>query len=330
MLVIIEKAPKTTIYEVTMKDSHTTHNAKNSLMLTIAALIWGFAFVAQSSGGDVVGAYSFNSVRNFLGSAVLIPIMLIFDRIGISKKPATKAQTKELWIAGILTGTALAVASNLQQVGITLGTTTGKAGFLTACYIILVPIFGIFMKKKCPINVWIAVVMALIGLYLLCITGKFVLSLPDILLLLCAASFAIQIHCVDFFAPRVDNVRFASIQFLTCGVLSSIPALFTEVGFSAESIRVWAYSFTTWSAWLPILYAGLCSSGIAYTLQVFGQRDFNPTIASLIMSLESVFSLIGGWLLLNQKLSYRELIGCAIIFVAIIFSQIPMPKFGKS
>ncbi len=299
-----------------------TYKAKNFLFLTVASVIWGLAFVAQSSGGNAVGAYSFNSIRNLIGSAVLVPVMLIFDKIGISHKPQTSSERKYLWFGGIVTGIALAVASNLQQLGITMGTTTGKAGFLTASYIILVPVLGIFLKKKCPVNVWFSVVLALIGLYLLCMVDSFNLTFPDLLLLLCALTFSIQILCVDHFAPKVDSVRFSSIQFLTCGLVSAIPMFFLEMGTSSQSIQAWASAFSSWDAWLPILYAGICSSGIGYTLQVFGQKDFNPTIASLLMSLESVFSLIGGWIFLNQRLSSRELVGCGIIFIAIVFSQL--------
>lgn len=299
------------------------NQTKNSILLLIAALIWGFAFVAQSSGGELIGPYTFNCIRNLIGSVVLIPIIYLFDKIGISKKPSTKAEIKKLILGGITTGIALFFASNLQQVGINLGTSAGKAGFLTACYILIVPVLGIFLNKKCPINVWFAVMAALVGLYLLCKTDTLTLTFPDILLLLCALVFSIQILCVDHFSILVDPARLSCIEFLVCGICSSIPMLITEVGFTTDSINNWLISLTIPTAWISILYAGICSCGIAYTLQIFGQRNLNPTIASLIMSLESVFSVLGGWLILNEKLSSRELIGCAIIFGSIIFSQIP-------
>lgn len=296
---------------------------KNSLLLLFAALIWGFAFVAQSSGGDLIGPYTFNCIRNLIGSAVLIPVICVFDKIGISKKPQDSAARKQLIIAGIATGIALSIASNLQQVGINLGSSVGKAGFLTACYILIVPILGIFLKKKCPVNVWIAVIIALFGLYLLCKNESMTLTFPDLLLLLCAFAFSVQILCVDHFSVLVDPARLSCIEFFVCGICSAIPMLLTEVGFTSESITHWLGTLTITSAWIAILYAGVCSCGIAYTLQIFGQRDLNPTIASLIMSLESVFSVLGGWLILHEKLSSRELIGCVIIFVAIVFSQLP-------
>lgn len=308
---------------------------RNSLLLALASFIWGIAFVAQSKGGDLVGAYTFNCIRNLIGATVLIPVMLLFDKIKISNPPKTGKEKKTLILGALSTGTALFVASSFQQIGINMGTAAGKAGFLTACYIVLVPVLGIFIKKKCPMNVWIAVGITLMGLYLLCSKpGEFIgsaFSLADVLLLLCALSFAVQILCVDHFSPITDGVRLASLQFLTCGIISAVPMFLIDmkIGGGVANFSLWLEPLKTSDAWIPILYAGVCSSGIAYTLQVFGQKDLNPTIASLIMSLESVFSVLGGLVLLNERLSVRELIGCAIIFVAVILSQLPEELFRK-
>ena len=302
---------------------------RNSILLTLAAIIWGLAFVAQSKGGSVVGAYTFNCIRNFLGAGVLLPVMFIFDKTGISKAPKTKEEKKTLFLGAVSSGAALFVASSFQQIGISMGTAAGKAGFLTACYIVLVPILGIFIKKKCPLNVWFAVIITLIGLYLLCACESLSISFADVLLLLCALSFAFQILFIDHFAPLTDGVRLACLQFLTCAVLSAVPMVFVDMGFTGSSFHEWTASLSTMDAWGAILYAGICSSGIAYTLQVFGQKDINPTIASLIMSLESVFSVIGGFILLNEVLSTREMMGCVIIFAAVILSQLPRPTKEK-
>lgn len=295
---------------------------RNQLLLVLTALIWGIAFVAQSEGGDSVGPYTFNCVRSLIGSAVLVPVIMLLDKLGLtSRKPHTKDEKKLLWTGGICCGIILCLASNLQQLGIYFGTPAGKAGFLTACYIILVPILGIFLKKKCPLNVWIGVGLTVIGLYLLCINESFGLQISDILVLLCALTFSVHILVVDHFSPLVDGVRMSCIQFLISGLLSVIPMLFVDlrqVGFAA-----WYGSFGSVNAWIAILYAGVCSCGIAYTLQIVGQQGVNPTVASLLMSLESVFSVLAGWLLLNQKLSSKELLGCVFIFIAIVLAQIP-------
>lgn len=297
---------------------------RNSLLLVLTALIWGIAFVAQSAGGDAVGAYTFNCIRSIIGSIVLIPVIFFLDKLNLSHKPETKAQKKTLWIGGICCGICLCLASNLQQLGITLGTPAGKAGFLTACYIILVPIVSLFLKKKCTWNVWIGVLLTVIGLYLLCMSGSFSLQFSDILLLLCALGFCFHILVIDHFSPLVDGVRMSCIQFLVSGLLSGIPMLFTEL--IPSGLSQWLMQLNTLDAWIPILYAGICSCGIAYTLQIIGQQGVNPTIASLLMSLESVFSVLAGWIILHEALSLRELAGCLLIFIAIMLAQIPVKK----
>lgn len=298
---------------------------KNVIFLLLADIIWGAAFVAQRTGGDVVGAYSFNCIRSLIGFLVLIPVILI---MGKRETGATKrSDRRTLLVGGILCGVALAFASNLQQLGITLGSSVGKAGFLTACYILIVPILGLFLHKKCGWNVALGVLLAMIGLYFLCMkSGGFSLEKSDVLLLLCAFAFAVQILAIDYFAPKVNPVSLSCVEFLVCGVLSAIPMFAVDMGHSREGIVLWAQNLTTWYAWIPILYAGVCSCGIGYTCQIVGQRNFNPTVASLIMSLESAFSVLFGWLLLQESLSRRELMGVLLVFAAIIVAQIPARK----
>lgn len=303
---------------------------RNSLILVLTAFIWGVSFVSQSTGGDAIGPYAFNCIRSFIGSAFLIPVIIIFDKVGISnKKPTSKEDWKTLIIGGVSCGVFLCVATNLQQLGIYLGTPSGKAGFLTACYILLVPIISIFLKKKCGLNIWIGVLFALVGLYFLCIKGSFHIGLSDGLVMICAFVFAFHILVIDHFSPLVDGVRLSCIQFLTCGVITAIPMFFVDMKHSIAGIMEWAPTMTTSAAWISLLYAGIMSCGVAYTLQIIGQNGLNPTVASLIMSLESVFSVIAGWMILNEKMGPRELIGCALIFVAIVLAQLPSKKTAE-
>ena len=217
-----------------------------------------------------------------------------------------------LLAGGICCGLALFVASNLQQIGIQY-TTVGKAGFITALYIVMVPVFGIFLKKRAGIRVWVSVALAVAGLYLLCITDRLALGKGDILVLLCAVVFAVHILVVDHFSAKTDGVRMSCIQFLVCGLLSGVCMLLTE----HPEMRL------ILQAWQPILYAGVFSCGVGYTLQIIGQKGTDPTVASLILSLESVASVLAGWLLLGQRLSVRELGGCALMFAAILLAQMP-------
>lgn len=302
-----------------------TLQKRNSCLLVLTALIWGVAFVAQSEGGDAVGPYTFNCIRCLIGSAVLVPVIALLDKMGLtSKKPTTAAEKKTLLLGGVFCGVILCIASNLQQLGLYFGSSAGKAGFLTACYILLVPILGIFLKKKCGWNIWLGVGLTLVGLYLLCMNGSFVLQLSDILLLLCALCFAFHILVIDHFSPLVDGVRMSCIQFLVAGLLSAIPMFFVDLG--GSGLSVWTSALLTADAWLPILYAGILSCGAGYTLQIIGQQGVNPTVASLLMSLESVFSVIAGWVILGEKMGARELSGCVLIFCAVILAQIPIKK----
>ncbi len=292
------------------------------MLLFLTAVIWGVAFVAQSVGMEYVGAFTFSFVRCIIGGLVLIPCILFLDWLkGREKGKAgfggadrlDKAQERRtLLTGGVCCGVALCVASNLQQFGIKY-TSVGKAGFITAMYIVLVPLLGIFLKKTVGLKVWISVALAVAGLYLLCITEGFSIGGGDLLVLLCAFVFSIHILVIDYFSPKVDGVRMSCIQFFVCGLISGVGMLIWEKPDVHAILQ----------AWLPILYAGALSCGVAYTLQIVGQKGMNPTVASLILCLESVVSVLAGWLLLGQKLSARELSGCALMFAAIILAQLP-------
>lgn len=303
---------------------------RNSLLLVLTALIWGSAFVAQRKGGDVVGPFTFNGIRSFIGSAVLVPVILVLNRVKPSEKiPKTPAEKTVLWVGGICCGAILFLASSAQQLGMYMGTSAGKAGFLTACYILLVPIISMFLKKKCGWNIWVGMGITVIGLYLLCMTDSLRFQASDLMVLLCALLFAVHILVIDYFSPLVDGVRLSCIQFLVCGILSMIPMFFVEMQHSLSGIVVWAQNLQSLDAWIPILYAGILSCGVGYTLQIIGQNGLNPTLASMLMSLESVFSVLAGWLILQEKMELRQLGGCALIFVAILLAQMPVDKFRK-
>lgn len=282
--------------------------------MLLAATIWGVAFVAQSAGMEYVGGFTFNCARSLIGSAVLIPcICLLRMRRKEKKWRAEKAaERRKLIVGGVSCGTALCIASNLQQFGIKY-TTVGKAGFITALYIVLVPILGLFLHKRVRLSVWIGLIIAVSGLYFLCISEEFAIGLGDLLVLFCAAVFAVQILLVDHFAPLTDGVSLSCVQFFVCGMLSGVcMLLFEEPRWADLAAAAW-----------PILYAGVMSCGCAYTLQIIGQRDMNPTVASMIMSLESVISVLAGFVLLHQRLSAREILGCCLMFTAVVLSQLP-------
>lgn len=283
-------------------------------MLLLAAFIWGSAFVAQSVGMDYVEPFTFNCVRSIVGGLVLIPCIYLLGKLKSPEERARAAQMdrKTLLAGGVSCGVILCLASNAQQIGIQY-TSVGKAGFITALYIVIVPILGIFLKRRCGWKVWVSVLIALIGFYLLCMVGGFSLERGDVWLLMCAVLFSFHILIIDHFSPMVDGVKMSCIQFFTSGLLSGIAMLVTE---SPDIANILA-------AWVPILYAGVLSSGVAYTLQIVGQKNYNPTVATLLLSLESVFSVLTGWVVLHQKLSVRELCGCVLIFIAVILAQLP-------
>ncbi len=288
------------------------YTLRQSMILFMAAAIWGFAFVAQSVGMDYVGPYTFVTARNVVALAVLLPWVAAARRQR-KKGGQRRSGRRPLIYGGVCCGICLFAASALQQFGMKY-TTVGKAGFITAMYIVLVPVFGIFAKKKTGVKVWIAVTAALAGLYLLCMTkGDFQLQKGDAYILGCAAVFALHILVVDHFSPLVDGVELSCVQFAVNAVLGTILMMLLEQPRMADLL----------AAWLPIVYAGALSSGVGYTFQIIGQKGMNPTVASLILSLESVISVLAGWLLLHQALTARELAGCALVFAAIILVQLP-------
>jgi len=294
---------------------------RNTLLLLLGALIWGTAFVAQSAGSGM-GAFSFLAGRSWMAVLVLLPTVKAFDALHHRQgrpdgKPKTAAERKLLLKAGLMCGTLLFLASAAQQLGITLDPSTAKAGFLTAMYVVLVPVFGLFLGRKGSAQLWVSMAIAVVGLYLLCMQNGFGgVERSDMVLLLCAVLFSFQIMAVNHYGPQVDGVRLSLRQFFVVAVESSVAALLLEHPAPAE------FAVNA----VPLLYCGVMSSGVAYTLQILGQRDMNPAVGSLIMCLESVFSALGGWVLLHQSLSPREGVGCVLIFAAVVLAQLPAPQ----
>ena len=306
---------------------------RGNLMLMLTAFIWGSSFVAQKSGMDLIGPLAFNGIRTLIGGIVLIPAIMFLKNWKVKKalqagetaaevsEEDRKKENRLLIIGGICCGIALLVASNLQQIGI-FYTTAGKAGFITALYVVLVPICGLFIGKKVRPVIWLCVLASAVGLYLLCMPaegGFGHINKGDLLIMLCALCFTGHILVIDYFSPKVDGVKLSCIQFFVAGILSIIlmfpldPAL----GFDLPSFS------TLIDSWLPILYAGVLSCGVAYTLQIVAQADTDPTVASMILCLESVFAVIAGMIILGESMSLREIAGCLIMFAAIVVSQLP-------
>lgn len=286
---------------------------KGSLYLLITAVIWGCAFVAQSAGMEFVGPFTYQASRIFLGALALFITIKISDakkKKNNTYKKMTTSELKMLIKSGVICGIALFTASSLQQCGI-IYTTVGKAGFITALYILFVPIIGIFLKKRMSFKKWICVAVAVVGLFFLCMTDSFSLSKGDTLVLFCSLAYAAHILLVDKFAPHVDGIKLSFVQFLTAGIISFIFMLILETPKLSDIS----------SAWLSIAYSGILSCGVAYTLQIIGQKHTPPAIASLLMSLESVFAVIAGIILLSQIPTPREILGCALMFSAIIAAQ---------
>lgn len=316
-----------------MKAQVKTHKLRNTFFLFLTAMIWGAAFVAQSVSMDYIGPFTFICLRSVIGGLFLIPVIIVLD--GIRKKNQNESanvvssentlynieteekqrlswKNKQLIEGGIVCGIFLFFANCFQQTGIQY-TTVGKAGFITTFYIIIVPLIGLFFKKYCGILTWIGVIIALAGLYFLCITQKLTIQRGDALILCCSVLYAGQILAIDHYNPFVDGVKMSCIQFLTGGILGAVFMLLFENPSVAMIL----------SAAGPILYTGIMSTGVGYTLQIVGQKGLNPTVAALILSLESVFSALSGYVFLHQVLTTRELIGCVLMFIAIVLAQLP-------
>lgn len=278
-----------------------------NLLLFLAAMIWGFSFVAQRAGMEFIGPYTFNGIRFALGSLSLVPFVYILKGKRL-KYP--KRETKPLIIGGLLAGFVLFIASSFQQVGIVY-TSAGNAGFITTLYVIIVPILGLFLKHKINRQIWLGAILAIIGLYLLSIKGNFSLGKGDSLVLLSAFFFAVHVILIGFYADKVNVIKISIIQFAVCSLLSLAVAVLTEE-------IVWA---TIKQATIPILYGGVMSVGVAFTLQVVAQRKALASHAAIILSFESLFALIGGWLILNEGFTTRALIGCGLMLVGLLVSQ---------
>lgn len=283
---------------------------RGSLAILVATVIWGSAFIAQSVGMDYIGPFTFQTMRSVLAVPFLIIVIFLIERS--PAKSIEKWLEPDLWKAGLPCGVALFIAAGLQQMGI-VHTTAGKAGFITAMYIVLVPILGVFLRKKPPFTAWIGVLLAVAGLYLLSCVGVTQVNIGDLYLLGCALGYAVQITLVDQMGISVDGLRLNCVQSLFCGIFSGIVMFLTEDVVISNIL----------SCWIPLVYAGIFSLGIAFSLQIIGQKHLEPTPAALIMSLESVFAVLFGWLLLHERMSTAELCGCALVFCAVILSQIP-------
>jgi drug/metabolite transporter (DMT)-like permease len=305
-------------------------NVSGELMLTLTALIFGVSFVAQRAGMAYIGPFTFNGIRSLIGALVLVPVILIMDRqrktngatadaVSLSLAATAEAQAeaassrKNLLLGGFWCGVVVFISSSLQQAGM-IYTTAGKAGFITALYIVIVPILGLFLKKKVRPVLWFSVILATSGLYLLSVKDGFSIGWGDLLILLSAVGLSIHIILIDHFSPKTDPVKLSSLQFLVCGIIS-LPFMF---GFETVSLA------GIMESKIPILYAGVMSCGVAYTLQVIAQKRTEPTMTSLILSMESVIAVIAGILILGESISVRETIGSIIMFSGILLAQLPV------
>lgn len=339
---------------------------KSASLLVLAAFIWGAAFTAQTVGMEYIGPFTFNGSRFLIGGLVLLPVIFIRKRLasrhnsvtagtegaqpdsrhnaataGPESTSSKSSLPKRTLKSGIICGIVLATASCFQQIGL-LYTTPGKAGFITALYVIMVPICGIFLGRKSTWLLYLSAGLAVVGMYFLCLSEGFSISFGDLLVFICALFFTLHILVIDKFAPDVDGIELSCTQFFTAGIICTVLTLIFEFPFPgaggpairllstvkiAESVGQFFDSLL--AAAIPILYAGALSCGVAYTLQIVGQKNTPPVIASLLLSLESVFSVITAWIILGDALSVREIIGCCIVFAAIVLAQLPIDKSGK-
>ena len=286
---------------------------RQNIFPVLAAFIWGTAFVAQSVAADIVQPFTFNASRAFVGFLFLLVLCAV---LRIKEKPRyDRRYYRDLIIGGICCGIALTLATNLQQKGLET-TTSGKAGFITALYIVLVPIFGLLLKKKAPRMIWLSVALAVVGLYFLSINEQFSITVGDLYMLVCAFCFTGHILVIDHFTEKVSGVELSCMQFLVVALLSGGGMLLTES--------------PSWSGIVacagPILYVGIMSSGVAYTLQILAQKGSNPTVVSLLLSLEAVFATVSGAIILHEIMSGREILGCALMLVAVVLAQLPSSK----
>ena len=303
------------------------NNLKGTIILVIAAIIWGMAFVAQSSAADTIPTFAISFLRSYIAAAFLLIVSLIKDKKQKNTLfPTEKSERKKLFLGGLICGTALCIAANLQQFGIAIYpkgvASEARAGFLTALYVILVPVASIFFKKKLTVTTWLAVLVAFVGIYILCLSdGLGNIYWGDVLLFTCGIAFTVHIITVDSFGKGLDGIKLSMLQFFVCGTISLIFMLVFEL--NIISLK------TVIDTAIPILYLGIMSSGVAYTLQIIGQKYAESAVASIAMSLESVFAALGGWLIAGNLLATHEILGCAIMFVAIILAQLSDLKIAK-
>lgn len=299
------------------------NRVRQNVFPILAAMIWGTSFVAQSVSADYVEAFTFNTARSVVAFLFLAVLRVVFRQLRKrddgSAAEEVSGSKRDVLLSGICCGVALTVASNLQQKGLET-TTSGKAGFITALYIVIVPIVGIFLKKKAPKAIWISVVLAVAGLYCLCITEELAITIGDFYVLLCSFCYAAHILVIDHFTQKVDGVELSCMQFLVCAILSAVGMIVMESP-SWDMIRVCIW---------PILYVGIFSSGVAYTLQILAQKDSNPTVVSLLLSLESVFATIAGALILGDQMSGKEYFGCVLMLAAVVLAQLPDRKTKRT
>ena len=297
---------------------------KGNLLLLLTSVVWGFSFIAQSKGVELISPVAFNGIRSMLGAVVLIPVIFLLD-LGKKKRNTYPPQNiKTLLLGGLVCGTLLCIATTLQTIGMVY-TSPGKSGFITALYMVFIPIIGLLCGKKTRPLLWVCVLIATCGLYMMCINTTEKINIGDVLTIICAVVFSFHILAIDYFSPKVDGVKLACLQFFVCGVISLVYMFLFEEP-KLEPIL---------DAWMSIAYSGIFSCGVAYTLQIVGQKYTDPTSASILMSLESVFATLAtvvlvalGWDLTGGQLSGREILGCVLMFVAIIMVQLPEKKKG--
>lgn len=299
----------------------------SSFLLILISVAWGGSFVAQSKGGDLVGPFTFGFFRFLVAGIAILPIVAFLDsREKKSDKPKPDYSTKELIRDGFVCGFFLAGTSAFQQLGLFAGTPSGKAGFLTSCNVIFVPIICLFFKDKIKWNVWLSIVVTVCGLYLLCVNDGFGVQMSDVLVLICSVMNAARIIAVDRFKHKTDIIKLACVQFFSASLFLTVPMAISEM----RDFSQWCTSINQSALWMSLLYAGVIAGTFAFTVQNVAQKYVDPTVSSLLMSTESVFAVLAGWLIMGDKLTVKELIGCAIIFVALVIAQLPNKKKTES
>lgn len=291
----------------------------SSLLLILISAAWGGSFVAQTKGGNIVGPFSFGFLRFFVAGVAILPFVNLIDKSNALVDKNIKRNKKDLILAGLLCGLFLAGTSAFQQLGLAMGTSSGKAGFLTSCNVIFVALIGLLFKEKVRANVWLGVGITVFGLYFLCINGDFNVMLSDVLVLICSVMNAARIIAVDRYMNKADTAKLACVQFFSASAILAVLAVIFEM----DSLLLWWHTVNQSTVWLSILYAGVIAGTFAFTVQIVAQKNVNATVSSILMSTESVFSVIAGCLIMHEVLSFREIIGCVAIFIAIIVAQLP-------